>query len=50
MGADLQSAKDLDRADLQGTLADGTTRWPAGWTQATAEARGVQPDTLTNRR
>jgi Pentapeptide repeats (8 copies) len=48
-GADLQGAFFLDRASLQGARASKAergpikaTRWPEGWTQKTAEDRGVQ--------
>jgi hypothetical protein len=39
--ADLRET-DLDSVDLDGALANVETRWPAGWEQDTAEARGVQ--------
>src|SRR6266536_4518965 len=41
-GANLQDARLDELADLQGALADETTRWPAGWTPETAKARGVR--------
>jgi hypothetical protein len=30
------------RVSLQDAMADWDTRWPEGWTRATAEARGVR--------
>jgi uncharacterized protein YjbI with pentapeptide repeats len=40
-GANLQGAG-LDDAKLQGATINKGTRWPGGWTQKTAEDRGVQ--------